>query len=338
MSLSFDPRAWKASHWGGVVAAVVATVVAWRAYDSIYATPRDALQARITAAQSGIEKLQDELDRGVTVNDELRRLAATTLGKDLGLVAHRFRAGVTRVAESAGLARVVVDQGQPTAERNPLINVANQPEALKRLLRGSTDFQVIRGSLRGSGDLASCLRTLASLHVQPWIHRVEGFSLEPAGRERAYFELRVDLATLYMPDLATDAVEPELVPIPEGVEPVYMAIAERNVFRRPPPPTPDAPQAPVQVARASDPAPPPAAAVFPAYEEWRLTGIFVGGRGPEAFLVNTRSGQRLTVEKGARVLDAIFVEGDGETAVFELDGRRFEVTNGETLASRRPRG
>jgi hypothetical protein len=55
-------------------------------------------------------------------------------------------------------------------------------------------------------------------------------------------------------------------------------------------------------------------------------------------VVNMKSGESRTLTPGETLLDAKLIEGEGERAVFELGGKRFEVLNGGTLASRRPLG
>jgi hypothetical protein len=64
----------------------------------------------------------------------------------------------------------------------------------------------------------------------------------------------------------------------------------------------------------------------------------VGRFGPEAFSVNSKSGERRTVQKGGTVLDAVFVDAAGEVAYVEIGGKRFEVLNGQALSARKPVG
>ncbi len=54
-------------------------------------------------------------------------------------------------------------------------------------------------------------------------------------------------------------------------------------------------------------------------------------------MVNTKSGQKVSLPPGAVVADARFVSGKGESAVFEIGGQQYEVFNGQTLEQRRPR-
>jgi hypothetical protein len=78
------------------------------------------------------------------------------------------------------------------------------------------------------------------------------------------------------------------------------------------------------------PTPPPP----PAWGEWKLPGVFAGRRGLEALLVNTRSNERLVLVPGGAVLGATLIGGEGEQAVFELEGALWTVRAGTTLADR----
>jgi hypothetical protein len=52
-------------------------------------------------------------------------------------------------------------------------------------------------------------------------------------------------------------------------------------------------------------------------------------------MTNVKTGQSKTLYPGESILDARFIEGSGERAVFELGGKRFELFNGRTLAERK---
>jgi hypothetical protein len=117
---------------------------------------------------------------------------------------------------------------------------------------------------------------------------------------------------------------------------MWRAVALKNVFKKP---TPAAGGRPVDIAHAPEGGQPGVPAqVFAPYEDWKLTGVMNGSHGPEAFFTNVKTGAKLTVERGGQVLDAVFVEGTGEQIVVEIGGKRFVLSNGQTLAARRPQG
>src|SRR5262249_52805402 len=121
-----------------------------------------------------------------------------------------------------------------------------------------------------------------------------------------------------IPDLQIKLVEPSAE---------LAAIVQKNMFKEPA----------AAVAQAAPPAPANGAPPPPPYADWKLTGVIESRLGVEAFLLNTKSGQRLTLAAGAAVIDAKFVTGAGEKAVFEIGGQEYEVSNGQTLEQRRPK-
>jgi hypothetical protein len=174
------------------------------------------------------------------------------------------------------------------------------------------------------------------IQSQPWLHRVDGVVIKPVGKERERFELRLDVATLFIPDLVPkDMPEPAIQQADEEKLQYAGAFTSRRLFQREPK------AAVVAAALPPDAPPPPATApvvIFPPYEDWALTGILAGKSGLMVIVVNMKSGESRTLTPGETLLDAKLIEGEGERAVFELGGKRFEVLNGGTLASRRPLG
>ncbi len=310
----------------------------WWTYTTQYASPRSELEAQISRARERLSELDAALEDELLVRKKLRDAAKGTLGRKTDVVEHKFLAGLTALGERGGLSGVVASAGQPKGVLSPLTasNVRGVPTALKRALRARPDFEVVHGQLKGKGTLEQSLRTLASLQAQAWVHRVDGFSLRPIGKEDQ-FDLSVSVVTMLLPDLASDDENP--APIGEvspAAEELWRAIASKNVFREPKPPA--QPKSEVVVAKAGDPAPPLARP--PSYDDWKLTGVVQGRGGVEAFLVNMKSGEKLTLQVGGRVLEAVLTGSGarGESAVFEIAGQRFEVSNGQLLSARRPVG
>ena len=141
------------------------------------------------------------------------------------------------------------------------------------------------------------------------------------------FSLKLGVSTILMPDLAPKAATEARIKV---VEPSAetAAIVQKNVFKEP-----------VAVAAAPAPVqgPGPASSAPLPYGDWRLAGVIESRLGVEAFMVNVKSGQKLSLPPGAVVADARFVSGRGEAAVFEIGGQQYEVLNGQTLEQRRPR-
>ncbi|HYE60487.1 MAG TPA: hypothetical protein VD997_00700 [Phycisphaerales bacterium] len=321
-----------------VGAALMAGIGYW-GFHSIYAAPRRDLQEQIDQTSANIDTMKRTLRAQVELHDRAKALRTATLGGKQDQVEHRFRTGLSRLGEQEGLTKVVVDHGQPQSTTSPLLSTKGIPTPLKQNIRKQPDFQTIRGTLKGIGTLEEVCKVVATAQSQSWLHRVDGFSIKPVGGERNQFELKLDVATLYLPDLpGGDGPEPVIVQPPAVNEPLWRAVASKNVFKAPPAPAPGVePVRPVEVAQAPatpQPAPPPQ--VFAPYDDWKLTGVIISGERSEALFFNTRTLAKLTVEEGAQILDAVFVEGLGEKAVIEIAGKRFEVSNGQTLAARKP--
>jgi hypothetical protein len=53
-------------------------------------------------------------------------------------------------------------------------------------------------------------------------------------------------------------------------------------------------------------------------------------------VVNVKSGGSAVLNVGSPILGATFVGGSRESALFEIDGQRYEVQIGQTLEQRSP--
>lgn len=301
---------------------------AWYGYRAMFADQRDALLAETRTFQSNTASYEKELGRQKAVRDRLNAIAQTTLGKQFDRVDHRLRTGLSRVGQDAGLADVVVSSSPPKDERNPAAVARDMERSMQDRIKKAPNFSVVRAQVKGTGTLLQVLQALAMYDCQPWIHRLDALSIRPVGSERERFEIKLEVATIWMPDLsADDPNDPAIVAPGEGGIQAIAAITGKNVFRIPPAPSP----APKREA-AARPAPPSAPA--PAWAEWKLTGVVSGRRGLEALMVNTRDGERKVLAPGAAVLGATLVSGAGEEATFELEGAMWTVRTGATLADR----
>ncbi len=323
--------------WIKLGAVVLVVSVAALGYRQVYALPRASLLDQIESARKNAKAIEKDLRGEFDTAARLRSAGESTLGSKFDAVSARFRDGLARIAESQQLANVTVDHGEPQAALSPLLSVRGVQSSLKTGLRKPADFGVLRGNLKGVGTLDQVLRTLDLAQAQPWLHRVEGFTIKPANKDRDRFELRLEVATLYAPELSTGTVpEPSLAAAPAGRSMMRDAILSKVAFRRPGAVMPV--PAPVAVASPPDTPTPPPAQRFAPYEDWRLVGVLRGGHGQEAFFLNIKTGERTTVQQGGALLDAVFVGGEAGRAIIDIGGTRFEVTNGETLAARKPLG
>lgn len=311
---------------------LVATVAllggAWYGYRVMFADERAALIAETARFRKNAASYEKELGRQKAVRDRLGVIAQTTLGKQFDRVDHRLRSGLSRVGQDAGLTEVVVSSSPPKDERNPAAVVRDLDRATQERIKKMPNFSVVRAQVKGTGTLPQVLQALAMYDCQSWIHRVDALSIRPIGRERDKFEIKLDVATIWMPDLSVDDPNdpPIVAPGESGIDAIA-SITGKNVFRLTTDPKP-APALPV-AAQAAPPKAPPV-----AWGDWKLTGIVSGRRGLEALLVNTRDGERRALAPGAGVLGATLVSGAGEEAIFEVEGAMWTVRTGATLADR----
>lgn len=316
-------------------AAAVAVVAATIAYRTQYAGPRDELLASLRQINGDIARLDEGMREQFEVRKRLKAFGAMTLGRKRDEVEHWFRTGLSSIAEGNGLGQVVVDTGAPQSVRNPAWRSKSLATGIKRQLAARADFQLVLGQVKGVGTLEQVMRTVAAVQGQPWVHRFEGFSITPVGKERERFTLKLEVATMMTPDLAVEVTSPPpIVAADRGADRLWGPVVAKNVFRTP---AGGAAAAPVVVAAApaSGGTSAPVLTAPPAYGDWQLTGVVAGRSGTEAFMRNTKTNEKMTVSAGAAVLDAKFLEGSFDRAVFEIAGQRFEIRNGETLASRR---
>jgi hypothetical protein len=325
-----DPRA----RWWLGGAGLAASV--FGAYLSVYANPRDELLGKIKAAREADQRLQAELKQRAEVTKKLSEFGATTLGKKSDVVDKRFRDGLNQIAAQCGLGGVVVQTGQPRAQTSPLRSAKGVQSSLKRAIsqQKEPDFQVVEGTLKGTGTLDQVLRALATVQAQAWVHRVDDFSIKPRGKEREQFDVSVSVSTMIAPNLVSADKEPTVVAAPAAMEALWSAVAGKNMFREPPPPAPAPAPPPTVVAQTPTPAPPPPAP--PPYNDWKLVGVVRTARGVEAWVMNLKTNERAVLSPGGKVLDLTFVDGSGERAVFDLAGQKFAFVNGQVLGVRTP--
>lgn len=317
-------------------AAIVAAIAGWYAYRVVYAGPRDELKAKLKEINADIAKLEDGMRDQFDVRKRLKAFGATTLGKQRDEVEHWFRTSLSTIAESNGLGAVVVDTGAPAGVRNPAWRSKSLTAAMRKQLSTRPDFMQVLGQVTGVGTLEQIMRTVAAVQAQPWVHRFEGFSITPSGKERERFTLRIEVATVMVSDLGPEGKTPPAIATAEhGADRLWGPVVAKNVFREPVGGPAAAPAVTVVQAPANGGAAAAPLTLPPAYGDWLLTGVASGRSGTQAFMRNTRTSERLSVAIGAAVLDAKFLEGGSDRAVFEIGGKRFEVRNGETLAARR---
>lgn len=299
-----------------------------------------ALDAEVVRYQTALADRDQVMQDKARVGRELRKAAATTLGTDEERVTAVLRRELNEIVAYFKLADASVTSSRPTAVRNPAgkEGVVEFVDRKRKDLRNQVDFYVLPATITGKGTLEQATRVLSTLESQPWVHKIDSFSIQPLGKDRERVELTVSLATLYIADptlIEKGALDnPTWSPVSEAQFAAWRPIVTKNVFREPQPEAPvaaaprPAPE-PGNVA-AAPPAPPPP----PPYEEWRISGITVGEHGAELMIVNEKTKEWRTLSAGGQVLDVKFVDAAGETARILIGDKEFEVRAGQRLSER----
>ncbi|HHN78637.1 MAG TPA: hypothetical protein ENK11_08210 [Phycisphaerales bacterium] len=323
-----------------IISALAAVGVLWGGWSltgAFYLDEHEAIQKEASDLARRIEGFNAASEGLRADRKALRALASTMLGGDADIVEHWLRTLLSALAEREGLGEVVISHGRPSPVENPARRRGSGVNrTLRRVLSSQNDFYVIHARLQGVGTFEQTLRALAAVRGQPWIHRVEGFTISPRGKDREEFVLKVDLSTLFAPDLVKpDDPVPALQSPDSGASKRVASLVARDPFHLASPPAEEpAASPPVAVV------PRPVSPVPSAYARWRVTGVVEslqgGGRVVEVMLARTDTGEMKTLRRGESLLDATLDDAAGESAFFVLDGKRVVVRTGQTLAEARP--
>jgi hypothetical protein len=309
-------------------------------YWTLYESPRRELVQSLQAQLELNQSLEVPMRERARVRQELRDVGATTLGATADRVDAQFRAALQRIADASRLGGVQISTKDPAEVRNPIGSLRRRIPGMPDMSK-QVDFRVVRGELAAHGSLEQVLRATSVIQAQPWVHRVESFSISPPasqGGEQNRYTLRLGVATIILDgELAPrEAREPEIAMLPPDASLAWAPIVQKNPFREPPRRTAENPRRQEQQAAAAQPPPPPPPPAPPPYNEWRLAGVVESRLGTEAFLVNTRNDERMAIGAGSSIAGAKLLSAEGERAIFEIEGEEYEVFNGQTLEQRRP--
>jgi len=310
-----------------VVGCVVALLVVFAAYRSVYAKPMADMRETLKSWSKGKDQMQRSLGDATKVKQSLKAIEATTLGPTGELAEHRLRALLTDLCAKGGLGEYVIACREPKAVANPAAN--ENPQEFNREMRRQADFLMIETSVTGHGSLEACMHTVALLENQPWLHRVSGVSIQPRGKERTEFDLSAQLVTVLMPDLASDETGAS-AQVVDADPSEWAAVVSRNPFVVAPPP-------PAPVVAVAEQAPPEPVRPKPKpLGDWVVTGLMRTPGGGEAIVSNTKTGESRVLTPGAElmgmqvstILVAEIVMTEGESG--------YRVALGRSLAEREP--
>lgn len=313
-----------------------------------------SLDAKYAASEKALAGYREWLEGRPSTEEKLNEIVGRTLGFSGEVVDSRFRSGLTRMAEIAGLDKdkiVVTPKASTTMVKNPTVEPRTGVADFKRYLSqdyiSAPDLYIMEAQIRGSGTFDAVSRLLALAQTQPWIWSVRGFTLKPQNDSATMFDITVDVTTAILPDRAPAASGTAEAPVdaPQILNPPAESVASiasivrRNVFAPPPPPPEEIKitqgDSAVDVGANPDPGGVQPPALPPPYHEWRLTGVSGSpSQGRLAWMLNVRTGSAVLLSPGQGVLDAVLVKAEGSEAVFQIGEVRFLLALNETLADR----
>ncbi|UYV11802.1 MAG: hypothetical protein NCW75_10890 [Phycisphaera sp.] len=320
---------------GGVVGAAA---VAWWGYEAYYAAPAASLREQIEDLQETKDRFEDSLLTENRINRELDAIVASSVHGDRESLEHRVRTACTTLAFAAGLTRLEVNSQPPRTLGNPAATVrgiTTRERPFQRTLRDRVDATEVRVTIGGEGSFEAVLTAIALAEAQRWTLGVDKWDIKPvrvAEGQPAVFSLSMTMTALVVDDEGALVGELPIDAIEDRVLAQVGSVVRADPFRTAPPPVVAvAPPPPPPPVAASPPPPPP-----PAGEGWRLAGLWQGESGRYAVVVH-QSGSRRTLALGEEVGGLRLASVVGDVATFEADEERFEVRNGELLATGRGR-
>lgn len=320
----------------GVLAVIGVSVWKYLGYSKARAT----VDARILDYENWIKARDREMEDRGRILKELRRIGATSLGTEEEKVTASLRMSLNEMIAHFGLIESSVTSVKPTPVKNPAgaAKVAEFVRKDQKSQSSAPDFYVVAATMSAKGTLEQAMRVLATIQVQPWVHRVDGFSLKPNGKERDRVEMVVSLSSLYFADekLRESAEPPGWRPVREAEFAAWMPIVVKNAFKEPRPAAPVIAAAPPQAPAApSGGGPAPVAPTPPPpYDDWRVSGLAKGTGGEQLMLVNDKTREWRIVDAGQTILDATFVRCAGEFAELHIGQEKFTVKSGQKLSDR----
>lgn len=312
----------------GSIAAMIVAFVIYRAADAVYLQPKQALLQSIKQQEESLEVFRTARNAHIATDDALQEAANRTLGETREVVEAELRSRLNQIAAEVNLRGAVVSTGSAVAVRTP----ARRQLDSRNPFRDEPDFVEVPGTISGVGDWRQVLALIDRVQNASWVWRVDSVTLDPEAQGEP-FSVRLQLTTIYFPGRP-----PEEPPASRyQPDPQMLAMASTNIFKLP---TPPEPQQPVEVAQQEtaeeqeSPQPPPPPPFD--YSVWRLTMVTQSGRGAEAWVLNTKSGERRTLASGDRLHEMVFESATTDDAAFNLNNQLCRVTVGASLAEQQP--
>ncbi len=305
------------------IAVIGVALLAWRFATTAYLAPRRELLAQIENVRKEISARQKVLNTEVALRRQLRDAAQRTLGGTAEEAISAFRARLNTIGHGVGLSDLRVSTSAVRAVDSPASAAYSRETGWKALAR-QPDFHEIGAEFSGQGSLEQVIRALEIIEAEPYIQRLTRVTLRPR-RDGAVVDLSASLTTIILPETDAQALAEPAVSQPTW----FAALAQKNIFRAPPPPAPPEVR-PAPRPDVADRPPPPT-----PWAEWTVTGIaWIDGQ-PELWVRNTKSGESRQLRSGDRLLEAQVEAINHTEAIVSIDGAKFSVEIGQTLGERR---
>ncbi|MEO0512611.1 MAG: hypothetical protein AAF108_06905 [Planctomycetota bacterium] len=293
--------------------------------------PRGEVREQIETFEENAGLWAESLKQRRPIEDALQTFGGRMLGGEEDLVRHRLRLLLGDIA--GGLSGVVVDD----RSARPITNPAVEARATEfRSMRGSLDALEMRATLVGTGPLGDVLGVLASVQSQPWVHGIGAVTLRRSGSEGEELELRVELVTLFAPDLFDKKVvdaEAGTVGVSPTTDRAFAAVARLMTESRFFPPSTATP-AVVDASPTPAPVTPPPARVDPR-TMWRIVGLTRAAEGERVLLRHESTGESRVLAPGQSIHGLEFRAKRRGEAIFQEAGSAVVVPLSSTLSQAR---
>lgn len=300
----------------------------WWTYHNNVVEPRRQHRDEIDSLQQRIEQANRQAINRMRSAGSLEDFAGRTLGSHSETVVHELRVRLSEIAEGAGLSEVSVGSRALGGVRNPAAGTSGASELRSREIRERVDFEVARGTLSGTGTLEGVLTMLARIRQQPVLWRIRTVALTPT-RDRQRVSVSVEVETIFFPGTRS-AGSPALAgELDSGVVRIVDKLSAARLFAPMPVPARVAQEPPRQPA----PTPPPQPQA-PQFDAWMVVGIVEGGSGVQLWVERRGSGERQQLRPNEDHLGIRFVGVNFGRAIVEVDGERYWLSVGDTLANR----
>ena len=298
-----------------ILGAVATLVFAWlfgAGASRVYFQPHETLSSEIASTTERIDRFTSALAKVPGIEKQIESFVNRTLGGDLESVDHRLRARLNRIAEQLELADIVVGTGRAVSRQTPAKRRFSRRESE---LRDEIDFVELSSWVSVTGSLARVLNLADRIEAEPWIKRIDQFTLDPKDNGET-FSATVRLTTLFLP--GREPGERESPPYDLARVERFVSLVNLNPFRIPDIETPISPA--------------PAPADTPG--QWVITGIAEGPDGPEVWLLNNSSGAAKILLPGETFENVTLISTQDDRAVFQFQSSQYIILIGGNLNDR----